>query len=151
SASTPRRSTARPSSSGSEIVGTLRSGGLALKNFGFVCAATFVIGSLHCSPGVDNHGTGGGAATGGGGTGGGATGGGTGGGAGWTWQNPLPQGNALNGVWASSANDVWAVGVYGTAMHWEGSAWSLSSTGTTTDLWAVWGAASNDVWAVGDN
>jgi len=27
----------------------------------------------------------------------------------WKWQNPLPQGNALIGVWGSSGSDVFAV------------------------------------------
>ena len=32
----------------------------------------------------------------------------------WCWQNPLPQGNHLYGVWGSDANNVWAVGLGGT-------------------------------------
>jgi len=32
----------------------------------------------------------------------------------WTWQNPLPQGNALLDVWGSSASDVFTVGDGGT-------------------------------------
>ena len=37
----------------------------------------------------------------------------------------------------------------GTALHWNGSAWSSTSTGTTVDLASVSGTASNDVWALG--
>ena len=32
----------------------------------------------------------------------------------WCWQNPLPQGNQLNGIWGSDADNVWAVGQNGT-------------------------------------
>ncbi len=39
----------------------------------------------------------------------------------WEWQNPLPQGNDLNGVWGSSGSDVFAVGKSGTILHYDGS------------------------------
>jgi hypothetical protein len=35
----------------------------------------------------------------------------------WCWENPLPQGNSLFGVWGSSASDVFAVGRNGTILH----------------------------------
>jgi hypothetical protein len=38
----------------------------------------------------------------------------------WKWQNPLPQGNKLYGVWGSSEGDVYAVGGYGTILHYGG-------------------------------
>ena len=31
-------------------------------------------------------------------------------GSGWTWQNPLPQGNTLNAAWGIGSNDAFAVG-----------------------------------------
>jgi hypothetical protein len=37
---------------------------------------------------------------------------------GWGWQNPLPQGNNLDGVWGSSSSDVFAVGAYDTILHY---------------------------------
>ncbi|MBI1387150.1 MAG: hypothetical protein GC154_01710 [bacterium] len=37
----------------------------------------------------------------------------------WQWQNPLPQGNTLWGVWGSSGNDVFAVGQEGAILHYE--------------------------------
>ena len=67
----------------------------------------------------------------------------------WVWQNPLPQGNSLTAVWGTDANNVWAVGVKGTMLHWNGSAWRVSDTGTTQMLKDVWGADANNVWAVG--
>jgi hypothetical protein len=35
----------------------------------------------------------------------------------WQWQNPLPQGNTLRGVWGSSGSDVFAVGRDGIVHH----------------------------------
>src|ERR687887_2323503 len=72
---------------------------------------------------------------------------------GWSWSNPLPQGNTLNSVWGSARDDVWAVGHFGTILHWDGSAWSASLSGIPTDdahnFYGVWGSARDDVWAVG--
>ena len=54
--------------------------------------------------------------------------------AGWEWQNPLPQGNKFNGVWGSSATDVFTVGDYGTIYHYNGTIWTPMDSGTTTNL-----------------
>src|SRR5215510_2600140 len=67
----------------------------------------------------------------------------------WRWRNPLPQGNHLIGVWGSGASDVWAVGYFGTIVHWNGSTWTSALSGTTNYLLGVWGSGANDVWAVG--
>ncbi|MCG3129100.1 MAG: hypothetical protein CHACPFDD_04009 [Phycisphaerae bacterium] len=45
--------------------------------------------------------------------------------------------------------DVYAVGVGGGAIHYDGVRWTKLETGTTQDLWGVWGRASNDLWVVG--
>jgi len=69
---------------------------------------------------------------------------------GWEWQNPLPQGNPLFGIWGSSSSDVHAVGEGGTILHYDGSTWSGMSSGTTTgELMSVWGSSSSNVFAVG--
>ncbi len=57
----------------------------------------------------------------------------------------------LNAVWGSSARDVWAVGAYGTVMHYDGTAWSAGTSGTEEHLFGVWGVSPSDVWAVGYN
>ncbi len=36
----------------------------------------------------------------------------------WHWQNPLPQGNWLYGIWCSGPSNVSVVGVYGTILHY---------------------------------
>jgi len=67
----------------------------------------------------------------------------------WTWQNPLPQGNTLNAVWGSGPNDVFAVGSYGTILHYDGSEWQVMDSGTTRNLNGVWGSNGDNVFAVG--
>ena len=68
---------------------------------------------------------------------------------GWCWSNQLPEGNALNGVWGGNANDVWAVGLRDTIVHWDGSVWSGISYQTKDDLTGIWGSGLGDIWAVG--
>jgi hypothetical protein len=76
--------------------------------------------------------------------------------------SPNPEGfpPLLRGLWAASANDVWAVGwwedfsdaVHPLTEHWDGSAWSIVPTpqvGIYTELDAVSGTSGDDVWAVG--
>jgi len=43
----------------------------------------------------------------------------------------------LNGIVLLSGNNGWAVGNDGTIQHFDGSAWSLIASGTTTDLYGV--------------
>jgi hypothetical protein len=78
---------------------------------------------------------------------------------GWAWQNPFPQGNDLNGVWGNpSATDIFAVGNFGTVIHYDGKTWSGTSVNANT-LYAVWGSfltspmnlRPDDVYAVGAN
>lgn len=61
--------------------------------------------------------------------------------------------NGLNGVWASSNTDVWAVGGNGTIRHYTGDGirWDVvSDIPTNETLNAVWGTSASDIWAVGD-
>jgi photosystem II stability/assembly factor-like uncharacterized protein len=55
----------------------------------------------------------------------------------------------LTAVWASSANNVFAVGFEGTIMHYNGSNWAKMESGTGRNLFDVWGISSNDVYACG--
>ena len=52
----------------------------------------------------------------------------------WEWQNPLPQGNDLNGVHFVDTQEGWAVGGFGTVLHTvdAGLNWENVSIGTTT-------------------
>ena len=44
-------------------------------------------------------------------------------------------------VWGSSGSDVFAVGNGGTILHYDGSAWSAMTSGTTFALNGVWGSS----------
>jgi hypothetical protein len=87
-----------------------------------------------------------------------------------SWQvvpSPNPSGsryNYLNGVSATSASDIWAVGsdyvskgtkyaiIYPTIEHYNGSAWSLVTSAEPTQVGVLEGVAAvtpADVWAVG--
>jgi hypothetical protein len=71
--------------------------------------------------------------------------------------------NALHGVAALSANDVWAVGYsFGTQsetnidtliLHWDGASWrevpSPNLTGAANQLFGIAAISPNDIWAVG--
>ncbi|MDE3230376.1 MAG: hypothetical protein KGO05_10880, partial [Chloroflexota bacterium] len=65
----------------------------------------------------------------------------------WTLVPAPASAVALSGVAALSASDAWAVGATG-AIHWNGSAWSVSS-GAPQQLLGVAAVSSSDVWAVG--
>ena len=69
---------------------------------------------------------------------------------GWEWQNPLPQGNTLWGIWGSSPSDIFAVGNAGTILHYNGNAWTHMNSGTTANLHNVWGTSASNVYVVGD-
>jgi len=68
---------------------------------------------------------------------------------------------ALNAVWGSGADDVWAVGgseatvlaggtpIPGVIEHWDGKAWMSTIPADVIALEGVWGGGPNDVWAVG--
>lgn len=60
---------------------------------------------------------------------------------------------ALESVWGSSADDVWAVGRNGTIRKIESGdpRWEVIDSPTTETLRRVWGSGPNDVWIVGDN
>jgi len=66
----------------------------------------------------------------------------------WCWDNPRPQGHTLNGVWVGSAANIFAVGKYGTILHYDGQYWTREVAGTTYALNGIWGDG-NVMWAVG--
>jgi hypothetical protein len=66
-----------------------------------------------------------------------------------TWRLSASAPRGLNGVWGTSGNDVFAVGVAGLILHYNGSTWSQMPSGTTSHLSGVWGRSSTDVFAAG--
>ncbi|MBK6462831.1 MAG: hypothetical protein IPF92_17765 [Myxococcales bacterium] len=70
-----------------------------------------------------------------------------------TWTRVDSQSNVtLEGVWGSSASDVWAVGRLGTIRHITPAddRWQRVESPSQEDLHWVWGAGPSDVWAVGN-
>lgn len=55
---------------------------------------------------------------------------------------------ALTSIHGTSKDDVWAVGTNGTVVHYDGSSWTATSSGTTNTLLGVWATSPTDVWAV---
>src|SRR5206468_3938464 len=49
-----------------------------------------------------------------------------------SWRAPAPTKvtGTLNDVWVVSDNDVWAVGISGTIIHFDGTRWTRAGTGT---------------------
>lgn len=56
----------------------------------------------------------------------------------------------IRAVYGFNNKDVWAVGTGGTILHYDGTTWTPSNSGTVVDLNGIWGAASNDLWVVGN-
>ena len=72
---------------------------------------------------------------------------------GWVWQNPLPQGNQLDGVAFVSADHGWAVGEGGTILVTSngGATWAVQRSSTPAYLSAVAFVNAHRDWAVGGN
>jgi len=66
----------------------------------------------------------------------------------WCWENPLPQGNNLNGIW-NVGQHAYMVGSGGTILHYDGNVWTMMDSPTTANQFAIWGAGSDDVFATG--
>ena len=60
-----------------------------------------------------------------------------------------PVTTTLWGLWTVSPIDIWAVGDYGIALHYDGTSWTDKSPATTNFLKSVWASGTKDVWAVG--
>jgi hypothetical protein len=72
----------------------------------------------------------------------------------WIWQNPPVQGNQLWGVWGSSPSDIFAVGVAGTLLHYDGTRWDRINKDIGRALTNVWGTRRknlHDVWGSDNN
>ena len=53
------------------------------------------------------------------------------------------------GISGSGPRDVWAVGLGGGMLHYDGASWLPSPVGTSAHLSSVWAASESDAWAVG--
>ncbi len=66
----------------------------------------------------------------------------------WSHMNSPTQ-NALASVSATSVDDAWAVGIFGTTLHWDGISWQSVASPTSNHLSSVDTVAASDAWAVG--
>jgi len=57
---------------------------------------------------------------------------------------------ALFAIWATSADDIFAVGMSGAIFHCDGSKLVSMPSNTSTNLLDIWGSSPRDVFAVGD-
>lgn len=69
----------------------------------------------------------------------------------WQWENPLPQGNSLNGVACPSTTLCKTVGANGTILSWNGTTWSIDTSGTTNLLHGVTCPSTTLCKAVGNS
>lgn len=67
----------------------------------------------------------------------------------WITQESGTRFSTLRGVGGTGPADVWAVGPFGVAAHFDGSAWTLVETSVRNNLERVSAVAPDDVWAVG--
>ena len=63
----------------------------------------------------------------------------------WRFFRELPE--RVNALWASAADDVWAVGEQSLVMHWDGARWSEQRL--PGNFRAIWGRGRDDVWING--
>ena len=68
---------------------------------------------------------------------------------GWCWSHPQPQGQHINSVFGTAADDLWAVGSGGAILHYDGIGWNGVPSPTTSQLFGIHGSGAQDIWAVG--
>lgn len=64
--------------------------------------------------------------------------------------SPYPRPMIPTDMFATAADDVWAVGAGGEIRHFDGTAWRELAVTPAMDLRAVWGSSPSDIWMVGD-
>jgi len=69
----------------------------------------------------------------------------------WCWENPYPQGNRIISLWLASSGDLWAVGLLGTVLTYNGQAWLQLPPPTSITLTEVWGLSNSDLWVLGED
>ncbi len=57
----------------------------------------------------------------------------------------------LRGVWGNGPGDIYAVGNSGTIVHYDGTVWSATDSGSAETLYGVWGNGPGDIYAVGSS
>lgn len=66
------------------------------------------------------------------------------------WEQPLPAGTPLTGVYVASASEAWASGPPRSVWRWNGRYWQVFSDVTfPIDIFGMYGSAPDDVWIAG--
>jgi hypothetical protein len=69
----------------------------------------------------------------------------------WRDITPANLTQSLYSVWGTSPTNIYAVGLNGTILHYNGSTWNAENSGTTNRLNAVWGTSETNIYAAGEN
>lgn len=71
----------------------------------------------------------------------------------WVLERSQQTQSDLLSTWGTAPDDVWAIGVTGALLHYDGDGWQLQDPWdrNVVNLWQVWGLADDAVWAVGDH
>ena len=54
----------------------------------------------------------------------------------------------LYAVWGAAPDDVWAVGLKGTIVHWDGIEWKKVNSPVNLLLYDIWGTSANNIYAI---
>ena len=69
-----------------------------------------------------------------------------------SWNPAVSTSIDLRGIWGSAADDIFAVGISGRIIHFDGTTWREMTSGTTEHFYGgVWGTSRSNVYAVGDD
>jgi hypothetical protein len=66
-----------------------------------------------------------------------------------TCDNTFAPTDAIQAIGGTAATDLWAVGLPGVVLHYDGTSWSKTCLADPVPLAAVWSASPADAWAVG--
>ncbi len=61
---------------------------------------------------------------------------------------PFEESSSVTSMWGSTATDIWAVGTYGAALHFDGNAWSSHPLPLPETVQSVWADATTGAWLV---
>ncbi len=67
----------------------------------------------------------------------------------WRWSAPVAEGVSLTDVWGPASDNLFATGLQGVVLRYDGASWKKTQTPTQEQLNALWGTSGTDVFAVG--
>lgn len=70
----------------------------------------------------------------------------------FSWNpEPAPVNNNITDMWGFAPDDIWAVGLGGVVIHWNGALWEEAETPASGSVRAIWGRTGQTIIAAGDN